>query len=121
MTKRIGIVALLAIAISVPGIVAQERVDVVVLLDSSRSMSQYYNQVVDYVLSQTVKEYLRFGDAFHLLSFSDSTQVEIAQVLRTEKDLRSVVARLYLLYPLGKNTDLVTAFKNTHCHVFRPA
>ncbi|MDX9897966.1 MAG: VWA domain-containing protein [Spirochaetia bacterium] len=117
MTKRIGIVALLAIAISVPGIVAQERVDVVVLLDSSRSMSQYYNQVVDYVLSQTVKEYLRFGDAFHLLSFSDSTQVEIAQVLRTEKDLRSVVARLYLLYPLGKNTDLVTALKNVYRYV----
>jgi hypothetical protein len=96
---------------------AQDRVDLVVLLDSSQSMFQYYNQVVDYVLSETVREYMRFGDAFHLLAFSDSTQVEIAQVLRTEKDLRSVVARLYLLYPLGRNTDLVTAIKNVYQYV----
>ncbi|PKL25381.1 MAG: hypothetical protein CVV47_04810 [Spirochaetae bacterium HGW-Spirochaetae-3] len=116
MTKRIGIVAILALAMLAPA-AAQDRVDLVVLLDSSQSMFPYYNQVVDYVLSETVREYMRFGDAFHLLAFSDSTQVEIAQVLRTEQDLKSVVARLYLLYPLGRNTDLVTAIKNVYRYV----
>lgn len=113
--KRLGI--LLSLALTFVPAFAQDRVDLIVLLDSSQSMFQYYNQVVDYVLSQTVREYMRFGDAFHLLSFSDSTQVEIAKVLKTEEDLRSVIARLYLLYPLGRNTDLVTAIKNVYQYV----
>jgi hypothetical protein len=117
MNKRIGIAVLLALVLLASPAVAQDRVDLIVLLDSSQSMFQYYNQVVDFVLSGTVREYMRFGDAFHLLSFSDSTQVEIAQVLRTEQDLKSVIARLYLLYPLGKNTDLVTALKNVYQYV----
>lgn len=117
MKKRFAL-AMLILAISgTMTTVAQERVDLIVVLDSSQSMIPYYNQVVDYVLSQTVREYMRFGDAFHLLSFSDTTQVEIAQVLKTEQDLKSVIARLYLLYPLGKNTDLVTALKNVYQYV----
>ncbi|HUW69012.1 MAG TPA: VWA domain-containing protein [bacterium] len=117
MKKRFAIAMLVLLIFgTLPG-VAQDRVDLIVLLDSSQSMIPYYNQVVDYVLSQTVREYMRFGDAFHLLSFSDSTQVEIAQVLKTEQDLKSVIARLYLLYPLGKNTDLVTALKNVYQYV----
>jgi len=117
MKKRIVIAMLVLVLFGAMSGVAQERVDLIVLLDSSQSMIPYYNQVVDYVLSQTVREYMRFGDAFHLLSFSDSTQVEIAQVLKTEQDLKSVIARLYLLYPLGKNTDLVTALKNVYQYV----
>ena len=117
MLKRIGIALILAVSLAAATTEAQDRVDLVVLLDSSQSMFQYYNQVVDFVLSQTVKEYMRFGDAFHLVSFSDTTQVEIAQVLRTEKDIRSAVARLYLLYPLGRNTDLVMALRNVYQYV----
>ncbi|HOX91352.1 MAG TPA: vWA domain-containing protein [Spirochaetales bacterium] len=117
--KQTGIIATvlclaatLAVAQPVP-VSAQDRVDLVVLLDSSRSMFPYYEQVVDYVLSGALKDYMRSGDAFHLISFSDSTQVELSQVLRTEEDLRAVLARLYLLYPLGENTDLVNALRNT--------
>lgn len=117
MKKRFVIAMLILAMLGTTAAVAQERVDLIVLLDSSQSMIPYYNQVVDYVLSQTVREYMRFGDAFHLLSFSDTTQVEIAQVLKTEQDLKSVIARLYLLYPLGKNTDLVTALKNVYQYV----
>jgi len=108
---------MLALALVIAPVEAEGKVDLVVLLDSSKSMFQYYNQVVDYVLTETVREYVRFGDSFHLLSFSDSTQLEIAQVLRTEPDLRSVIARLYLLYPLGRNTDLVTALRNVYQYV----
>lgn len=108
---------MLALSLMVAPVEAQGKVDLVVLLDSSKSMFQYYNQVIDYVLTETVREYLRFGDSFHLMSFSDSTQLEIAQILRTEPDLKSVIARLYLLYPLGRNTDLVTALKNVYGYV----
>ncbi|TFG84712.1 MAG: VWA domain-containing protein [Spirochaetales bacterium] len=100
-----------------PSAWAQERVDLVVLLDSSQSMFPYYNQVVDFVISGALKEYMRFGDTFHLLSFSDITQVEIAQSLRTEDDVKSALARLYLLYPLGRSTDLIFALRNIYQYV----
>jgi len=117
MKKHSIIVFMLALSLMAAPVGAEGKVDLVVLLDSSKSMFQYYNQVIDYVLTETVREFLRFGDSFHLMSFSDSTQLEIAQTLRTEPDLKSVIARLYLLYPLGRNTDLVTALKNVYGYV----
>jgi hypothetical protein len=107
----------LALVLFVMPLAGQEKVDLVVLLDSSKSMFTYYNDVIDYVLSGTVREYMRFGDTFHLITFADSTTVEMTQALRTEQDLRSVIARLYLLYPLGRNTDLVTALRNVQEYV----
>ena len=101
----------LALLTAVAPVVAQERVDLIILLDSSRSMLRYYNQVVDFVVSDAIRLYLRFGDGFHLMNFADTAQLEVAQVLRTEEDVRTVLSRLYLLYPLGRNTDLITALR----------
>lgn len=114
MKKKMKLIFLLVLifAILSPAF-AQDRVDLVILLDSSRSMFPYYEQVVDYVVSGALREYMRFGDAFHLISFSDNSQLELSQHLRTENDLRAVIARLYLLYPLGESTDIIAALKNT--------
>lgn len=87
-----------------------EASDVVVLLDVSQSVLPYFHDITDYVVGPVVKNYLRLGDTFHLLSFGETTQVEIAQRISTEEDVKSVLARLYLLYPLARNTDLVSAF-----------
>lgn len=117
MLKRTAIIVALVLLLVNKPVFSQDRVDLLVAIDSSRSMFTYYNQVIDYVLSSLVKEYLRAGDGFHVLTFSDKTQIEIAQVLKTESDLKSVIARLYLLYPLGKSTDLVSALKNVYRYV----
>jgi hypothetical protein len=84
--------------------------DVVVLLDVSQSVLPYFHDITDYVVSSVVKDFIRLGDTFHLLSFGETTQVEVAQRISTEEDVKSVLARLYLLYPLARNTDLVSAF-----------
>jgi len=110
-------VLVFALLTTVMPVVAQERVDLVILLDSSRSMFRYYNQVIDFVVSDTVREYLRFGDGFHLMNFADTTQLEVAQVLRTEEDVRKVLSRLYLMYPLGRNTDMISALKGVSQYV----
>jgi hypothetical protein len=112
-------VAILALALlaAVMPVVAQERVDLIILLDSSRSMFRYYNQVIDFVVSDAVREYLRFGDGFHLMNFADTTQLEVAKVLRTEEDVRTVLSRLYLMYPLGRNTDMISALKGVSQYV----
>ncbi len=84
--------------------------DVVVLLDLSQSVLPYFHDITDYVVSGVVRDFLRMGDTFHLLSFGDATQVEISQRVAGEPEVRSILARLYLLYPLARNTDLVSAF-----------
>lgn len=84
--------------------------DVVVLLDVSQSVLPYFHDITDYVVSSVVKDFLRIGDSFHLLSFGETAQVELAQAVEGEEDVRSILARLYLLYPLARNTDLISAF-----------
>jgi hypothetical protein len=88
---------------------ANEPADVVVLLDTSESMFPYFEGVVDYIVSRVARDYLRQNDTFHLLTFSDSAQLEIAQSIQDEEDVRGLISRLYLVYPFGKHTDLITA------------
>ena len=78
-----------------------DAADVVVLLDVSQSALPYFQDVTDFVVSSVVKDYLRRGDTFHLLSFGETTQTEIAQRMVGEADVKSVLGRLYLLYPLA--------------------
>lgn len=86
-----------------------DAADVVVLLDVSQSTMPYFQDVTDYVVSSVVKDYLRRGDTFHLLSFGETAQSEIAQRVENEADVKAVLGRLYLLYPLARYTDLVGA------------
>jgi hypothetical protein len=86
-----------------------DAADVVVLLDTSQSVLPYFQDVTDFVVSSVVKDYLRRGDTFHLLSFGETTQSEIAQRMVSEADVKSVLGRLYLLYPLARYSDIVGA------------
>jgi len=86
-----------------------DATDVVVLLDTSQSTMPYFQDITDYVISSVVKDYLRRGDTFHLLSFGETAQSEIAQRVENEADVKAVLGRLYLLYPLARYTDLVGA------------
>lgn len=83
--------------------------DVVVLLDVSQSVLPYFNDITDYVVSSVVKDYLRLGDTFHLLSFGDTTQVEIAEKVTDAASVKSFLGRLYLLYPLARHSDFAGA------------
>lgn len=86
-----------------------DAADVIVLLDVSQSALPYFQDVTDYVVSSVVEDYLRYGDTFHLLSFGETAQAEIAQRMAGEADVKSVLGRLYLLYPLARYSDLVGA------------
>ncbi len=88
---------------------AEDRADVVVLLDSSESMFPYFEPVVEYIVTKVARDYLRQGDTFHLITFSDDANLEMVQTINKEEDVRSVISRLYLVYPFGKNTDLLSA------------
>lgn len=113
----LAIVIAAALTSAFPAGAQEKPVDLVVLLDASQSMFPYFSDVVDFVVSRIAREYLRFGDTFHLLTFSDTAQIEIAQPVHTEQDIKSLLGRLYLLYPMGKNTDLVSALTSLYRYV----
>ncbi len=109
------LVALLAAA--GPSLLAQAprppASDVVILLDSSQSMFPYFEDAVDWIVGPLAKEWLRYGDRLHVLSFSSSATLEWSDTLETEADARSALARLYLLAPLGRRTDLLRSLSET--------
>jgi hypothetical protein len=86
-----------------------DSTDVVVLLDVSQSVLPYFQDVTDYVVTSVVKDYLRRGDTFHLLSFGETVQSELAQRMVGESDVNSVLGRLYLLYPIARYSDIAGA------------
>jgi len=93
---------------------AMSSYDVIVLLDSSQSVLPWFEEACDYVVGPIVRDYLRKGDVFHLLSFGESAKVEIAQGIENERDIASILGRLYLLYPFERRTDLIGAFAYLH-------
>jgi hypothetical protein len=106
--KRLAASLLLCLVVAA-GKASAETADVIVLLDTSESMFTYIDPVVNYVIDSVVEDYIRLGDSFHILTFSDTAQLELSQEVKSNADLRTVVTRLYLLYAFGANTDLASA------------
>lgn len=85
--------------------------DIVVLMDTSGTILQYYDDVNKRVLNEISDKFIRKGDNFHLLSFNASTRYEMSQVINTEADISRIVSRFLLMYPLGQNSDFLSALK----------
>ena len=83
--------------------------DLVVLLDTSASMSNSYQATSDYLIGPFLKEFLRIGDTFHLISFSGSPKVEISRRIEAVGDVEAVIGRLLLMYPLDPQSDVAGA------------
>ena len=80
--------------------------DLVLLLDTSASMSSSYQETSDYLIGPFLREFLRIGDTFHLISFSGTPRVELSRRIGASEDVEAVIGRLLLMYPLDPNTDL---------------
>lgn len=111
MKKIVLILALCAFLFFPVQAQASDALDLVMLFDTSESLFAYYDDVVEYIVSYVIKDFARIGDSFHLISFSDTPQIEIAQKLKNEDDIKKILGRLYLLYPLGKSTDLISSLR----------
>ncbi|MDR3276608.1 MAG: VWA domain-containing protein [Treponema sp.] len=91
--------------------------DVILVLDTSSSMSAYYRQVRDYITGPFLRENLRLGDTFHLISFGASAQIEISRRVREYGDLETIIGRLFLMIPLEPYSDIATAMDYTEKYV----
>ena len=81
-------------------------VDLVVLLDTSASMSASYKETSDYLIGPFLREFLRIGDTFHLISFSGAPKLEMSRRIEGQGDVEAIVARMLLMYPLDPESNL---------------
>jgi hypothetical protein len=91
--------------------------DMVVLLDISSSMSEFYQEVSTYITGSLLQEFLGLGDTFHLISFSDKPQLEISRRIEGQGDLEVIIGRMLLLYPLDTYSDISGALAYTEGYV----
>lgn len=91
--------------------------DVVVIIDTSSSMSGSFRRIQDYVTGPLLKEFLRIGDTFHLISFSDTPRTEIARRVEGVGDVETIIGRLFLMYPLGAYSDITGALDYTERYI----
>ncbi len=91
----------------------QSAIDLVVVLDTSSSMYTYNKEVSQFVIGPLLKDFLRYGDTFHLISFSSTAKIEISRKIEGIGDVETIMGRLLLLYPLDKYSDIVAALQYT--------
>ena len=66
-------------------------IDLVVLLDTSAGMANYFRETSDYLTGPFLREFLQIGDTFHLISFSESPRLEISRRIDGTGDVEVVV------------------------------
>ncbi len=90
-------------------IFSNQEIDTIVLLDTSESMFTYFDSSIDYLIKDIIRNQLKQGDTFHLLTFDSKPQYEISRKLKGNSDIEDILSRILLLQPLGKYTDLIAA------------
>ncbi len=96
---------------------AASGMDVVTMVDTSSSMFPYYDDLQQYLLRDLLEHWLHKGDTFHLLSFADTPETEIAERIGGPQELTAIIDRIYLLRPLGRYTDLVAALDYLYAYL----
>ncbi len=103
--------ALLCLLVLISFAAAAEPLDFVVLLDISESMMPYFDDTVNYLIRDILKQHLAPSDGFHLLTFASTPAIELTLEIKNEQNVDDALNRVLLLQPLGKYTDLVSALK----------
>ncbi|MDR0722976.1 MAG: hypothetical protein LBF75_09355 [Treponema sp.] len=91
--------------------------DMVVLLDTSSSMSGFYQEVSAFITGPLLQEFLGLADTFHLISFSDKARLEVSRRIEVQGDLEVIIGRMLLLYPLDPYSDIAGALAYTEGYV----
>ncbi|MDR2071704.1 MAG: VWA domain-containing protein, partial [Treponema sp.] len=119
MKKTVSLLLLFfGIVLFVPG-QTPEPIDLILVLDTSSSMSGVHREVIDYISGPFLKEFLKTGDTFHLISFSGSPRFEISRRIEGIGDVETILVRMFLLVPLDPYTDVAGALDYTERYVLQ--
>ena len=101
--KKIILISILVFSMSFS--VFAQAMDLILLIDSSRSMSSNYRETSDYLTGAFLSEFLQLGDTIHLISFSDNPRLEMSRRIDGAGDLEALIARILLIYPIDHLTN----------------
>ncbi|MDR1279068.1 MAG: VWA domain-containing protein [Treponema sp.] len=88
-------------------------IDLILLLDTSSSMSASYREINDYMTGPFLRDFLRTGDTFHLISFSDTPRTDVSRRIEGRGDVETIIGRMLLQYPLNPWSDIAAALSYT--------
>jgi hypothetical protein len=94
------------------GTLQAQNIDVVVMVDTSWSLWQPFDDIVNYLINSMLDEIVHKGDSFSLLQFSAKTRVEIKERIvngDTKTFIKNKVLQLKGPLQIGKYTDLLGA------------
>jgi flagellar basal body-associated protein FliL len=84
-------------------------IDLVLLLDTSQGMSSSYDNVNNYITGPFLKEFLRVGDTFHLITFSDNPRLDSARIIYGLGDIETIIGRMLIQYPVENGNSVTNA------------
>jgi len=109
MKRNILLVLLLFFAIVFAYGQNASPIDLVLLLDTSSTMSSSYDNVNNYVTGAFLNEFLRVGDTFHLISFSANPKLDVARRISGLGDVETIIGRILLQYPVENGSNISSA------------
>ena len=85
--------------------------DVILLLDTSCATTgtPLYEETNAYITGGFLRKFLRIGDTFHLIPFSDKPFLDISRRVTSRSDAEIVIGRMFLHYPLNPRADIPAA------------
>ena len=92
-------------------------IDLVLLLDTSTGMSSSYDNVNNYITGGFLTEFLRIGDTFHLIVFSQTPRLDIARRVEGRGDVETIIGRMMLQYPIERGSNVSAAISYAEQYV----
>ena len=109
MKKNIFLVLLLLLAVVCAYGQNASPIDLVLLLDTSSTMSSSYENVNNYITGDFLNEFLRVGDTFHLIAFSSNSRLDVARRISGVGDVETIIGRMLLQYPVENGSNISSA------------
>jgi hypothetical protein len=108
-----NIIAFMFALVAALGVYGQSggSIDLILLLDTSSSMISSYQDVNNYISGGFLREFLRTGDTFHLIPFSDRPRLDISRRIEGQGDVETIIGRMFLQYPLEPFSDIQAAMR----------
>ena len=117
MKKNIFLVLLLLLAVVCAYGQNASPIDLVLLLDTSSTMSSSYENVNNYITGDFLNEFLRVGDTFHLIAFSSNSKLDVARRISGVGDVETIIARMLLQYPIENGSNISSALTFTEQYI----
>jgi len=83
--------------------------DIILVLDTSSAMGSSYENVSNYITGPFLSEYLRVGDTFHLIAFSDTPRLDIARRVTGVGEVETIIGRMLIQYPVESGSNVGSA------------